>query len=449
MAHDLFISYSSEDKVIADAVCSALEVAKIRCWIAPRDIIPGQEWPEAIVNGVTGSRVMVLIFSSNSKDSKHVRKELALAIDSKVIVIPLKIDDIPFEGPMQYFLSDTHWLDAMNPPTKKEIQKLVVTARAIIPDRDLGTVSDGGSVEDSAMKEVSIRDIPSIRKEEVEARYEKKEIPILGKYLPLRSMVLFSLIPVGLLAIVVTAVVMSKGKSNREVAIAATPTYTEIPTYTETPVSTSTPGVTAISEPTMFPTQMMEVIPTIALVDDGIETWYIQEGWKNLQADDISLWVPPSYIGGNPSQEIDRIIPELEALGSAFVKKASLIEEDPEKYELWALDSDVGSTGYITTFFAIPYFVPALDSSNDFLSEILINMPENTEVLSQEEFSSGRFDLARATIDYPGDIIQAMYVLKDGETAWMMVFTTQDAELDVRLEIFNRIAQSFGVMDTS
>ena len=135
MAHDLFISHSSEDKTITDAVCSALETAKIRCWVAPRDILPGQDWPEAIVRAIKGSRVMVLIYSSNSKNSVHVKRELMLAMEAKVIVIPLKIDDIPFEGPMQYFLTDTHWLDAMNPPTENEIQRLVETVQVLVTDR--------------------------------------------------------------------------------------------------------------------------------------------------------------------------------------------------------------------------------------------------------------------------------------------------------------------------
>ncbi len=36
MAHDVFISYSSKDKPIADAVCANIEAAGIRCWVAPR-----------------------------------------------------------------------------------------------------------------------------------------------------------------------------------------------------------------------------------------------------------------------------------------------------------------------------------------------------------------------------------------------------------------------------
>ncbi len=41
MAYDVFISYSTPDKVIADAACATLEQRQIRCWMAPRDVLPG------------------------------------------------------------------------------------------------------------------------------------------------------------------------------------------------------------------------------------------------------------------------------------------------------------------------------------------------------------------------------------------------------------------------
>ena len=59
MAHDVFISYSSRDKAVADAVCATLEGRKIRCWIAPRDIPPGQAWPSALTKAVSESKVFV------------------------------------------------------------------------------------------------------------------------------------------------------------------------------------------------------------------------------------------------------------------------------------------------------------------------------------------------------------------------------------------------------
>ncbi len=132
MAREVFISHSSKDKSIADAVCASIEAAGIRCWIAPRDIRSGELWAEAIVEAIQSSRIMVLIFSSNSNNSGDVAKELTVAVNSGVIVVPFKIDDIMPDGVMRYYLSDTHWLDAMNPPTEEQIQKLVDTVRSII-----------------------------------------------------------------------------------------------------------------------------------------------------------------------------------------------------------------------------------------------------------------------------------------------------------------------------
>ena len=132
MAHDVFISYSSKDKPIADAICANLEGAGIRCWIAPRDIAPGEDWPTAINKAITKSRVMVLIFSSNSNSSEDVSRELNLAANSKLIIIPFKIDNIEPEPGKQYYLARTHWLDAMNPPTRKQISLLVQTVKKLL-----------------------------------------------------------------------------------------------------------------------------------------------------------------------------------------------------------------------------------------------------------------------------------------------------------------------------
>lgn len=129
MAHDVFISYASQDKTIANAVCAALESAKIRCWIAPRDIRSGENWAEAISKAIKGSQVMVLLFTESSNQSKQVYKELTLAVNTEAVVVPFKIDDILPSGLMEFYLSDTHWLDAMNPPTSRQIQQLVETVQ--------------------------------------------------------------------------------------------------------------------------------------------------------------------------------------------------------------------------------------------------------------------------------------------------------------------------------
>jgi len=75
MAHDVFISHSAKDKSVANAICAVLESRGVRCWIAPRDVLPGMSWPEAIVDAIEASRVMVLVFSAHANESKQVIRE--------------------------------------------------------------------------------------------------------------------------------------------------------------------------------------------------------------------------------------------------------------------------------------------------------------------------------------------------------------------------------------
>lgn len=132
MAHEVFISHSSKDKVVADAVTASLEQAGIRCWIAPRDIRAGDSWGGAIVSAIESSKVMVVIFSSRSNDSKQVMREVERAVQHDVVVVPYRIEDVKPSKDMEYFLSATHWLDAMSPSMDKSLATLVETTSSIL-----------------------------------------------------------------------------------------------------------------------------------------------------------------------------------------------------------------------------------------------------------------------------------------------------------------------------
>ena len=138
MAHDVFISYSSNDKAVADAVCAGLEAARVRCWVAPRDVPPGAEWAASIVDALKSSRVMVLVYSRNSHKSEQVHRELTVAADAGVVIVPLKIDDTTLDGLMEYYLANKHWLDAVNPPTEQQVAGLVETVSQVVRSKGGG-----------------------------------------------------------------------------------------------------------------------------------------------------------------------------------------------------------------------------------------------------------------------------------------------------------------------
>jgi hypothetical protein len=58
MAHDVFISHSSNNRTVANAACAALESIGIRCWIAPRDVLPGRSYSGEITRAIQQSRAL-------------------------------------------------------------------------------------------------------------------------------------------------------------------------------------------------------------------------------------------------------------------------------------------------------------------------------------------------------------------------------------------------------
>jgi len=132
MAHDVYISYSHVDKAAADAACATLEKAGIRCWIAPRDITPGDEWSAAIIKAIDQCRAMVLIFSQNANSSRQIRREVERAITVGIPLVPVRIEDVVPTESLAYFMGTVHWLDAMTPPFENHLVKLADSLKALL-----------------------------------------------------------------------------------------------------------------------------------------------------------------------------------------------------------------------------------------------------------------------------------------------------------------------------
>jgi hypothetical protein len=130
--YQVFISHAVEDKEVAQAICAALEGQGIRCWIAPRDILPGKDWAEAITDATDSCRGMVLVFSQHSNTSVHVRREVERAVASGGFLIPFRIADVPMSKALAYFLHSCQWLDALTPPVEKHVAQLVGTIRTLL-----------------------------------------------------------------------------------------------------------------------------------------------------------------------------------------------------------------------------------------------------------------------------------------------------------------------------
>lgn len=150
-SHDVFISYSSKDKTIADAVCAVMERNNIRCWIAPRDIMPGPDWAQSIIRGINGARVFLLIFSSFANTSSQIKREVERAAHRGIPIIPFRIDDVLPNETLEYFISTPHWLDALTPPLEAHAQRLADTVGRLLGEGEAKqSVPDGSAFRPTA-----------------------------------------------------------------------------------------------------------------------------------------------------------------------------------------------------------------------------------------------------------------------------------------------------------
>lgn len=124
MSRMVFISHSTGDKAIADAICHRLEEAGVRCWLAPRDVV-NSDWAGSIMDGLRRCDVFVVVISRNSIASPEVTKEVTEATHTCRYILPFKVDDELLSDRLQYHLGPCHWLDAVTPPLERRLDELL------------------------------------------------------------------------------------------------------------------------------------------------------------------------------------------------------------------------------------------------------------------------------------------------------------------------------------
>ena len=232
MPHDVFISYSNTNIVLANAVVARLEEKGIRCWVAPRDIPAGSNFADSIVNAIEGCEVFVLIWSKDSNQSSHVLNEINRAFDEEKIVIPFRIDDVQPTKSMLYYLGRTHWLDAITPPMEKHIDELAAAILASSPK----------------IREGMERRIP----EKFLAKREKEVIAVK------KSLVKWVLAFIGIISVILMIALWSRTSINQEVhisPISLTPSETISKVYVSTPLKDEFPVLVPPIEAKAPPTQ--------------------------------------------------------------------------------------------------------------------------------------------------------------------------------------------------
>jgi hypothetical protein len=133
VAGEIFISSRRLDEAWARLLHAQLRTEGVEAWYDTQ-ICAGQDWRTATAKALQALRIFVLLFSAAAAESEDTAKELAAAIFSKKLVVPVRIEVIQQTGAFLYELASRNWVNAFENTEAKlaelaqSLAKLVVIA---------------------------------------------------------------------------------------------------------------------------------------------------------------------------------------------------------------------------------------------------------------------------------------------------------------------------------
>jgi hypothetical protein len=88
----VFLSYSRKDRYFAELARFMLEKANIRVWVDRSTIRAGEQWRNAIDEGISGCRAVIVALSPHSLSSAYVTYEWASAMGKGKTIIPVILE---------------------------------------------------------------------------------------------------------------------------------------------------------------------------------------------------------------------------------------------------------------------------------------------------------------------------------------------------------------------
>ena len=148
-AHDAFVSFSFSDQELAENIVNLLTSQYgISCWICSRDIVGGKRYKKLIPEAIDQSRVLVLLQSASAIESKEIPKEVGMAFDADIPIIPFKIDDANLKGDLRYDLYGIEFIDARIPTFEERVSELAKAIKSFTRnEQQIATVEETGRLK--------------------------------------------------------------------------------------------------------------------------------------------------------------------------------------------------------------------------------------------------------------------------------------------------------------
>lgn len=171
-------------------------------------------------------------------------------------------------------------------------------------------------------------------------------------------------------------------------------------------------------------------------------------GWNKFEGEGIEVWLPNSYQGGDLEKDLDVIVGRLEALGPEYEQIIQTIKANPSLFVLWAFDTFVGNSGFLTNMNITHEEVVSAVTLDMYIDAVKEQLPSTFAITDQKEIQLGDHEAVQLEIDVNEAGInakEAMFVIKDDTTIWVVTYSTGADEFGNRLPIFEQSADTIRI----
>ncbi len=127
MKYDIYISHSRKDYAIVSQIVNILNTQGYSIFIDTNTIYSGQDFADAIIQGIENSSLFLFISSENSNQSQWIKREVYQAFEANKTILPIQIDKSDFSRSL-LFLKSFIPLDLIGITEISEIEKRLLPA---------------------------------------------------------------------------------------------------------------------------------------------------------------------------------------------------------------------------------------------------------------------------------------------------------------------------------
>lgn len=162
-------------------------------------------------------------------------------------------------------------------------------------------------------------------------------------------------------------------------------------------------------------------------------------GWVEFTAPGVSLWLPDTYQGGDLENDLDLITEQLKTRGAEYEAVAKMIEQNRSAFVIWAFDTVTGASGALTNVNLVKERVLSAVNPDSYVDAVESQLPSDFSITERQKVKLDNYEALRLIIEMgEPDIKEAMYIIKSGNTMWVVTYATGADEFPSRLPTFEQ-----------